>query len=266
MTPSDLLLLYNRAVPASYRVTEEAFDGLTDGAHLIPHFSGSVLTGYALLRGASITVLAVDPAYRHHGIGTSLLERAETWAESRGYRRLVTGYGSDYVIQGVPAEENAHLFFEKRGFTCTGMTYDMTASLPGVPHPAPDGITFSMRPADDKIADAVRAVDETWLGVYRSTDEDVLCAEDDGTIVGFCIPSAFSRFFDDRKTGSVSCIGVLPAYRRRGIGRAMVSRAMHQLYDDGCTRAELLNTSIPQWYAKLGFAVLHRLWMGEKGM
>ena len=268
MSPDDLLALYNRAVPALYRVTEEAFDGLTDGAHLIPHFTQGCLTGYALLRGASLTLLVADPAHQRQGIGTSLLKQAQAWAKSRGKRRLVLGVGSDYVIQGVPTEENAHLFFEKCGFTCTGFTYDMTLCLTGFDRtpPCPEEIAFRTMPVNDAVLDAVAMVDGTWRKTYESTDEDVLCVMHGEKIAGFCIPSAFRRFCNDRETGSVSCIGVLPAYRRRGIGLAMTAHAAKLLRDDGCTRAELLYTAIPQWYEKLGFAVMHRLWMGECGM
>lgn len=274
MNPNDLLNLYNRCVPPSYRVTAEAFDGLTDGGELFTRYDGGKLIGYALVRGSSLTMLCVDAAYRRRGIGSSLLKQAETSAKSGGKSRLILGHGSDYVLQGVPTEEDAHRFFESHGYACIGYTWDMILPLP--PEKTvkiPDGVTFALASPDESILDAVKAVEPSWLGVYETTDEDVLLANVSGKIAGFCIPAAWSRFCDARNdasvcrhTGSISCVGVLPGYRSRGVGSAMVQQAARYLTDNGCTRAELLYTSIPHWYGKLGFVPLHRLWMGEKGI
>ena len=140
----------------------------------------------------------------------------------------------------------------------------MTLTLPCVcPVPVPDGVSFARNGVDAHVLEAVKAVEKSWLGVYESTDEDVLLAKVNGKTAGFCIPSGWSRF-GGRDTGSVSCVGVLPEFRNRGIELAMVKEALRCLADDGCTDAELLYTAIPRWYGKLGFQPLHRMWMGEK--
>ena len=263
-TEQRLLELYNRCVPAAWRVTEEAFDGLTDGGRLFARYDGERLIGYALVRGSSLTLLCVDDRYRGKGIGSDLLNRAEDWAKSCGKSRLILGNGSDYVLQGVPDEGDTFRFFGKRGYAVTGYTCDMTLSLPAEKSAEiPDGVMFEMIPADADVLKAVESVEETWLGVYENTVEDVLLARADGKIAGFCIPSGWSRF-GGRNTGSVSCVGVLAAYRGRGIGLAMVSEALRYLSDEGCARAELLHTSIPGWYGKLGFVPIHRMIMAEK--
>ena len=265
---TELLELYNRCVPESYRVTEEAFEGLTDGGELFTRYDGDCLIGYALIRGSSLILLCVDEVYRRQGIGSDLLNQAEEWAKSCGKKRLIVGHGSDYVLQGVPTEADAHRFFEKHGYTCTGYTYDMTVSLPAEKTAEiPGGVTFELSPVDDEIPAAVKNVEPAWLGVYENTDEDVLLAKVNGKIAGFCIPAGWNRFFGSRRdVGSVSCVGVLPEYRNRGVGLAMVSEALRYLSGNECTRAELLYTSIPHWYGKLGFVPFHRLWMGEKEM
>ena len=261
-----LLELYNRAVPESYRVTDEAFDGLTDGSELLSAYTGHHMTGFALIRDSSLTLLCVDPAYRHRGIGSDLLKQAEHAVRSRSKHRLILGHGSDYVIPGVPTEAGAHEFFAKRGFVQTGYAWDMSLTLPAeIRVPIPDGVTFAMHPADCDILSVVRTVEKSWIGVYASTAEDVLLAQMNGKTAGFCIPSGWSRF-GDRETGSVSCVGVLPEYRGGGIGLAMVQEALRSLCDNGCTRAELLYTAIPHWYARLGFLPFHKMWMGEKAM
>ena len=142
----------------------------------------------------------------------------------------------------------------------------MTVPLPAEKTaPIPGGVTFELTASDTAVLEAVKSVEKAWLGVYESTDEDVLLAKMHGTIAGFCLVSAWNRFFGGRRdVGSVSCVGVLPEYRRQGIGLAMVSKALGHLSDEGCTRAELLYTSIPRWYGKLGFTPMHRMWMGER--
>lgn len=261
-----LLDLYNHSVPETYRVTDEAFDGLCEGGELFTRYDGGTLIGYALIRGSSLTLLCVDEAYRHGGIGSDLLNQAEEWARSYGKKRLTLGYGSDYVLQGVPAEKEDYRFFEKHGYTCTGYTYDMTVPLPVLKTAdIPNSVTFALQCANDAVLEAVKNVEPAWLGVYENTDEDVILAKVNGNIAGFCLVSAWNRFSAGRRdVGSVSCVGVLPEYRKRGIGLAMVSEALGYLTEEGFARAELLHTSIPGWYGKLGFEPLHRLWMGEK--
>ena len=261
-----LLALYNRSVPVSYRVTEEAFGGLCEGGELFTRYDGETLAGYALVRGSSLTLLCVDEGYRNRGIGSDLLKHAEAWAKSHGKTTLTLGCGSDYVLQGVPCEADAYRFFEKRGYTCTGYTYDMTTALPAEKHAeAPEGVEFVLSCVDDAVRETVNAVNPQWMGVFDSTDEDVILAKTEGRIVGFCLACAWNRFYSGRRdVGSVACVGVLPGYRTRGIGLAMVSRALGYLEEEGFRRAELLYTYIPGWYGKLGFEPLHRLWMGEK--
>ena len=59
-----------------------------------------------------------------------------------------------------------------------------------------------------------------------------LVAEDDGTVVGFCIGGR-SRSPDDRFAGEVYAIYVLPERHGRGIGRALLEAAAKELADRG---------------------------------
>jgi len=60
----------------------------------------------------------------------------------------------------------------------------------------------------------------------------VLVAEEDGTVVGFCIGGR-SRSSDDRFAGEVYAIYVLPEHHGRGIGRALLVAAAKELADRG---------------------------------
>jgi len=60
----------------------------------------------------------------------------------------------------------------------------------------------------------------------------VLVAEQDGTVVGFCIGGP-SRSPDDQFAGEVYAIYVLPERHGRGIGRALLEAAAKELADRG---------------------------------
>ncbi|MEP6693407.1 MAG: GNAT family N-acetyltransferase [Chloroflexota bacterium] len=109
-------------------------------------------------------------------------------------------------------------------------------------------------------ADAIERVrTDTWRDAYRGLMPDslldglgydatrrralmaalpphqfVLVAEDDGAVVGFCIGGR-SRTPDDRYTGEVYAIYVLPQQQGRGIGRALLQVAAKELVDRGCS-------------------------------
>lgn len=75
---------------------------------LVARAAGGKLAGSVAIEGAGaerlIRSLAVAPALRGHGLGSALLEAAETWARSAGVTRL-------YLLTLTPA------FFDRRGYT-----------------------------------------------------------------------------------------------------------------------------------------------------
>src|SRR4249920_3840809 len=70
-----------------------------------------------------ITLLVVDEAIRSRGAGRALVEAAETWAQSRGTRRITVTTALD--------RSGAHAFYEKIGYSHTGRRYwkDFPASI-----------------------------------------------------------------------------------------------------------------------------------------
>ncbi len=54
-------------------------------------------------------------------------------------------------------------------------------------------------------------------------------------------------------------MGTVPAFRRRGIGLAMVAEASRILLERGWARIFLHDTGVYAWYAKLGYQT--RLWV-----
>ena len=64
---------------------------------------------------AQLTLLVVDENARAKGIGRALVERAETWAQERGARRMAVTTALDRA--------GAHAFYERVGYSHTGRRY-----------------------------------------------------------------------------------------------------------------------------------------------
>jgi len=62
-----------------------------------------------------ITALVVDQGHRGEGAGRALLDAAEAWFAERGVKRV--------NLTTALHREDAHEFYEKRGYTYTGKRY-----------------------------------------------------------------------------------------------------------------------------------------------
>lgn len=67
-----------------------------------------------------IIALAVESSYQNRGVGTKLIEAAERYARSENVKSIALSSGLQRT--------NAHLFYEKRGFTKYG--YSFSKKLP----------------------------------------------------------------------------------------------------------------------------------------
>lgn len=78
------------------------------GLMVFPAFHRDGLHGY-------VTALVVDEALRGGGIGAALLQAGEDWFRQRGVARV--------NLTTALYREDAHGFYEKRGYTFTGKRY-----------------------------------------------------------------------------------------------------------------------------------------------
>jgi len=78
------------------------------GLMVFPAFHRDGLHGY-------ITALVVDQGHRGGGIGRALLAAAEAWFTERGVKRV--------NLTTALHREDAHDFYQKRGYTFTGKRY-----------------------------------------------------------------------------------------------------------------------------------------------
>jgi len=78
------------------------------GLMVFPAFHRDGLHGY-------VTAMVVDETVRGGGVGGTLLEAGETWFRERGVKRV--------NLTTALHREDAHVFYEKRGYTFTGKRY-----------------------------------------------------------------------------------------------------------------------------------------------
>jgi ribosomal-protein-alanine N-acetyltransferase len=106
--------------------------------------------------------------------------------------------------------------------------------------------------------------DYFFIDLYRRFPETFIVAEQDGEIIGYImcrIELGLSNFgFGGLiKKGHVVSIAVIPEYRRKGIGEALINRAIEgmKLYNAKQCFLEVRMTNTPaiNLYKKLGFQV-----------
>ncbi|UCE27735.1 MAG: GNAT family acetyltransferase [Candidatus Coatesbacteria bacterium] len=86
-------------------------------------------------------------------------------------------------------------------------------------------------------------------------------AEVEGEVVGTAVTGY------DGHRGWVYCVAVAPAYRREGVGRALMDRVERDLAQIGCHKLNLQvrsgNDDAVEFYGKLGYNIEERVSMGK---
>ncbi|GAB3787019.1 GNAT family N-acetyltransferase [Dyella agri] len=112
--------------------------------------------------------------------------------------------------------------------------------------------------------------DEAWLlQRLREAGDNTLewLAEADGQVIGHVAYSPIRiEQGDDGRALGLAPVGVLPAWQRRGIGRALIDASLAALRQDGQTPLVVV-LGDPAWYARSGFtpasvAGLHDIYGG----
>lgn len=271
----ELYELYSRCLP-EYPVTEETFCRVLkpEKARVLTKYRNGVLAGFAMLHQNSVTLLCVAEPFQGKGIGSELLEESEALIRASGAEKVILGCGPHYLLQGVPEENGAPGFFQKRGYTATWSSVNMSLSLRdflperlGIP-PLPENMQFRFaEPEDgDALLEAVENAERNWLDLFREMQEPVFLAVREGEILGFqCLSPEGGQFVKPgQKIGSIGCVGVVEKAREQGIGRQMVAAGARWLREQGCTAVELRYVYLEEWYRKLGFETVSHQWMGEK--
>jgi mycothiol synthase len=197
----------------------------------------------------------VHPKYQDLGLGTWMLE----WAEARALQSLAnTPDGLRFAprVGTFHQAENAKKLFEDIGYAFIRSSYHMMIEMDG-PAPEPvwsEGISLrTFNPATDAEA-AYRTVTESFRDHFGHVDEPfeegfkrfkhfqleyegfdptlLFLAMDGDEVAGIniCRPHSFSG---DPDLGWVSTLGVRRAWRKRGIGLALLRHSFNEFYRRG---------------------------------
>ncbi|MCR5005947.1 MAG: GNAT family N-acetyltransferase [Clostridiales bacterium] len=279
-----LIDLYHDCFPENVReeaVVERILSHTEDPAFGI--FADGALAAACLLHGRAITMLAVQPAYRRKGFGSTLLNEAEQRIRAAGYEKLTIGVGTDdaYLMPGVPMDQGADAFFRKRGYQhnwgetgCFDMSMDLS-DAPEQPVHVGDtvhGITYRMAGPKDipGIEACVKDAQESFVPYYLETEHytadtkaPVLVAVRGADVLGTLI---VSLEVEGEGLGSVGCTATRTDARGQGIATHMVQAGTQYLKDNGMRRAFLgyTYTDILRMYARAGYQVSQEYFMAEK--
>lgn len=227
--------------------------------------SGRLLGAGSLRKRGPFTIAdaIVDPAEHGRGIGSMLLE----WCERK------TAEAGLESVRAATTSENADgkALLEGRGYRYIRSFYRMTVDLEEAPPPPvwPDGFSFALEPAAEReiFETLEEAFEDHWGHEPRTFEEwirqngpltDRLCylvRADDGT------PAA-AQVCDEERFGTawVSILGVRKAFRRHGLGEALLREAFHDFYARGRARVALgvdaeNTTGATRLYERVGMTV-----------
>jgi len=228
-------------------------------------------------RRGSIRDFCVLPAFRGSGVEEQLLDVAVTELRKRGVKRM-------RAWTGVERADRIG-FLEKSGFKFSHGTFDMRISLRDMSFGTGENMEVAVRRLDTEVDEDIEVLN--WLDnesfkadplhvphrveeTRRSLLEDPVLgwrefffAVLDGRNVGYIGVGIDERYNAEHgvKTGYINGIGVLAAYRRRGIGTRLLLHGLRRLKEKGMTSASLDTedtnpTRAITLYEKVGFKVL----------
>lgn len=279
---NELYSLYKSCFSGADIVAEDVFEDVLQRnkqANVITETnqSGSLI-GAAITVKDVIAAIFVDKNSRGNGIGSKLLDKAEEHIRQQGNKTAVLG--GMVIYQGAPIAGDNISFFEKRGYQGEEITVNMAAKLADFDaskldiYPAPDYIRFRYEKPEEheKLLKAIESVEPNWVQYFSKPSPKsrikTLIADDirNGAIAGFVTtePNAATFEHDGLITGSMGCVGVVPEYRRLGIGLRMVADGMQKLKEQRDQAVELTYIVLTDWYSRLGLTICSRQWMAKK--
>lgn len=277
----ELLEIYHRNFPNNIRdeKTVKKILSNTDNYVIEKRIDGNLI-GVSIINKNTVIMLCVDQEYRKKGIGTKLLNQSEKYILDHGYDKVNVGAGFDYLMPGVPINENNISFFERRFYThswnddeCFDMDMELKDTI--CEYNLGDtinGITYRLATINDlkEIKNCTDDAHESFTKYYMNPDlynidnnQIVLVAEDNGEICGTLI---ISKETEAPNTGSVGCTTTKHNHQGRGIATTMVQIGTKYLKDLGYKYGHLgyTYTGLDKMYGEAGYKVTTKYFMAEK--
>jgi mycothiol synthase len=250
-----------------------AFVAEVDGkvvGFLLAIFRKVPLTGVGLQEDTGwITIFFVDSEHRRRKIGTALFDSAENYLKANGRRKVVvSSYVPNYFIPGVDVDAypEAHEFLQKRGYETVFDQYGMSVDLLDfepiseyytiLENLLKDGVIVDY--FEPKFTHKLLTFLETefpgdWADVIRGRirkgvdPRDIVIAKRGDEVVGYCQ-------VDGERFGP---FGVHSSLRGKGVGTALITKAMLQAKSKGTRHLWLAWTGAVDFYSqKAGFKVI----------
>jgi len=194
--------------------------------------------GVSVTCGKYLRILAVDRTQRRRGIGSALLQDAE----SRG-ASIVAAEAGNYFTPGVATSDAATIeFFLKRGYRQTATTQNLETS--NLPAEIPDGV-FRATNRDRVLTFIEREFGRIWRFEAAKAGENLFYVEVDGEIAGFAAHDA-----NNRGLGFFGPTGVARAHRGHGLGARLLQGSLADLRRLGYPRAVIAWTDAIDFYSK----------------
>jgi mycothiol synthase len=216
---------------------------LASNSWLLEDGDGPVASGWMEAHGdTAFSGSAVRPHAKGRGIGAKLADHAEERARELGASRL---------LQHTFSEDGAaHELFESRGYRPARRHYEMAIELEAEPRAPelPDGVVLDTfreeeaREFHDAIGEAfadewgfVAMPFDEWWGMRKDDDQSLWFVVRDGERI-----AAYSRCEAGRHGGGfVGMIGTRNAWRRKGLGEALLLHSFREFWARGIRRVSL---------------------------
>jgi len=274
---------------------------LQEGDALVAWVGGR-LCGFALARSwppsagggeaqGWLEAVVVDPEFQRQGLGTALADEEESHLAARGIAAIWAGGGPAMFFPGVCTELAAGMrFMERRGYALFHETHDLIGDLGAMPHLARVDAALraagaEVRPCAEEEWSAAEAFLErhfpgAWPRDRRrhrrmgAPAHEIYLLWAMGEIIGLAQtymgdspvlgPSVYWAPALGVAEGGLGPIGVAEEWRGRGLGLALLARALEGLRGRGAHRAVIDWTELTGFYGILGFRVWRSYRLGAR--
>ncbi len=258
------------------------------------------LNGACVLHEGTVYLLCVDEDSRRRGIGSSLLEQAETFLREKGEATIHIGAGEDYLTPGVPTavmpfsqplweealpkellKEDFTGFFHKRGYSHSwgeGNCFDLIAELSEVDlnkiglEKRFEGIAFRFGVPEDlpQVLFCVQDAEEEFLPFYQplslyeeSSNTRALLAVREGEVLGAVLVSTEG---EGENTGSIGCTAVASRHQGQGVAKRLVAEGTAYLKERGLAKSFIGYTysGLQRLYGPAGYRIYCYYDMAQK--
>ncbi|MEN1967379.1 GNAT family N-acetyltransferase [Lentibacillus sp. N15] len=223
-----------------------------------------------------IQILLVDQEVRGQGIGSRLLNHAESELVAEGAKQILLGKDPYHYFPGIPGEyQETAKWFERRGYVHTGNEYDLMREYTieeGKILPELDGVEFALlekQGQHDFLAFLHRCFPGRWeyeaIHYFRKggTGREFMVLKKNDRIIGFCrINDGQSPYIAQNvywsplfkeELGGAGPLGIDANERGQGYGLAIVEAGLAFLRQRNIRRIVIDWTGLVDFYKKLGY-------------